>query len=560
MLNKRSDKVELLRIAEAVALEKSINKEIILSTMESAIQKAAKTRFGFENDIRAKIDRESGDISLHKVLKIVENPENPNTEISLKEANKIDLGSENINVYKVEIIEEDKSEEASEEKLEKSPENNENNNLKISKRKKDENIILGDQIFEVLPPVDFGRIAAQTARQVITQSVRAAERERQYNDFIDKKGEILSGIVKRLEYGNVIVDLNRSEAIIRKEELIPREILKNGDRIKAYCYDVVRENKGQQIHLSRAHPKFMEKLFFQEVPEIYDGIIEIKHSARDPGSRAKICVSSKDSSIDPVGACVGMRGSRVQSVVNELHGEKIDIVHWSEDTAALIVSALAPAEIQKVIIDDQNKKVEVILTEENLSKAIGRRGQNVRLASKLIDYEIDILTEKEESEKKQSDFKEKTEVFTKNLEVDETLGQLLVAEGYSSIEEINQAPIEEISKIEAIDEATAKELKERADDYLKKEKEIIEKKLNELGIEDSLINLNGLTPGMLVTLGEKKVKTLVEFAELSTDELIGSYDEKKGKRFKIEGYLEEFALTRVEADNLILSARNIAFK
>ena len=560
MLNKRSDKVELLRIAEAVALEKSINKEIILSTMESAIQKAAKTRFGFENDIRAKIDRESGDISLHKVLKIVETPENPNTEISLKEANKIDLGSENINVYKVELIEEDKSEETSEEKLEKSLENNENNNLKISKRKKDENISLGDQIFEVLPPVDFGRIAAQTARQVITQSVRAAERERQYNDFIDKKGEILSGIVKRLEYGNVIVDLNRSEAIIRKEELIPREILKNGDRIKAYCYDVVRENKGQQIHLSRAHPKFMEKLFFQEVPEIYDGIIEIKHSARDPGSRAKICVSSKDSSIDPVGACVGMRGSRVQSVVNELHGEKIDIVHWSEDTAALIVSALAPAEIQKVIIDDQNKKVEVILTEENLSKAIGRRGQNVRLASKLIDYEIDILTEKEESEKKQSDFKEKTEVFTKNLEVDETLGQLLVAEGYSSIDEINQAPIEEISKIEAIDEATAKELKERADDYLKKEKEIIEKKLNELGIEESLINLNGLTPGMLVTLGEKKVKTLVEFAELSTDELIGSYDEKKGKRFKIEGYLEEFALTRVEADNLILSARNIAFK
>ena len=560
MLNKRSDKVELLRIAEAVALEKSINKEIILSTMESAIQKAAKTRFGFENDIRATIDRESGDISLHKVLKIVENPENPNTEISLKEANKIDLASENIDVYKAEIIEEDKIEEAAKEKLEKSLEDNENNNSKISKKDKDEDISLGDQIFEILPPVDFGRIAAQTARQVITQSVRAAERERQYNDFIDKKGEILSGIVKRLEYGNVIVDLNRSEAIIRKEEQIPREILKNGDRIKAYCYDVVRENKGQQIHLSRAHPKFMEKLFFQEVPEIYDGIIEIKHSARDPGSRAKICVSSKDSSIDPVGACVGMRGSRVQSVVNELHGEKIDIVHWSDDTAALIVSALAPAEIQKVIIDDQNKKVEVILTEENLSKAIGRRGQNVRLASKLIDYEIDILTEKEESEKKQSDFKEKTEVFTKNLEVDETLGQLLVAEGYSSVDEINQAPIEEISKIEAIDEDTAKELKERADEYLKKEKEIIAKKLNELGLEESLINLNGLTPGMLVTLGEKKIKTLVEFAELATDELIGSYDEKKGKRFKIEGYLEEFALTRAEADNLILSARDIAFK
>jgi len=515
MLNQRSDKVELLRIAEAVAMEKSIDKEVILSTMESAIQKAAKTRFGFENDIRAIINRENGDITLHKVLKIVETPENLNTEISLKDA--------------------------------------------IKQESKD-NLNVGDEIFELLPPVDFGRIAAQTARQVITQSVRAAERERQYNDFIEKKGEILSGIVKRLEYGNIIVDLNRAEAIIRKEELIPREILKIGDRIKAYCNDVIRENKGQQIFLSRAHPKFMEKLFFQEVPEIYDGIIEIKNSARDPGSRAKICVYSKDSSIDPVGACVGMRGSRVQSVVNELHGEKIDIVHWSEDQAALVVSALAPAEIQKVIIDDQSRRIEVILTEENLSKAIGRRGQNVRLASKLLDYEIDILTEKEESEKKQLEFKEKTEIFVKNLEVDETLGQLLVAEGFSSIEEINQSSIEEITKIEAIDESTAKELKERAEEYLKKEKETIEKKLNELGLEDKLINFKGLTPGMLVTLGEKKIKTLNDFAELSTDEVIGGFDEKKGKRFKIEGYLEEFALTRNEADNLILSAREIAFK
>ena len=515
MLNQRSDKVELLRIAEAVANEKSIDKEIILSTMESAIQKAAKTRFGFENDIRAIINRENGDITLQKALKIVENPENFNTEISLKDA--------------------------------------------IKKENK-EDLNIGDEIFEILPPVDFGRIAAQTARQVITQSVRAAERERQYNDFIDKKGEILSGVVKRLEYGNIIVDLNRAEAIIRKEEQIPREILKTGDRIKAFCYDVIRENKGQQIFLSRAHPKFMERLFFQEVPEIYDGIIEIKNSARDPGSRAKICVNSKDSSIDPVGACVGMRGSRVQSVVNELHGEKIDIVHWSEDPATLVVSALAPAEIQKVIIDDQNRRIEVILAEENLSKAIGRRGQNVRLASKLMDYEIDILTEKEESEKKQIEFKEKTEVFVKNLEVDETLGQLLVAEGFSSIEEINQSSIEEISKIEAIDENTAKELKERADEYLKKEKEIIAKKLNELGLEEQLINFKGLTPGMLVTLGEKKIKTLKDFAELSTDEVVGSFDEKNGKRFKIEGFLEEFALTRNEAESLITNARNIIFK
>jgi N utilization substance protein A len=390
--------------------------------------------------------------------------------------------------------------------------------------------------------------------------VRSAERERQYNDFIGKKDEILSGMVKRLEYGNVIVDLNRAESIIKKEELIPREVLKTGDRIKAYCYDVIRENKGQQIFLSRASPKFMEKLFFQEVPEIYDGIIEIKSSARDPGSRAKICVRSKDSSIDPVGACVGMRGSRVQSVVNELSGEKIDIVHWSEDVASLVVSALAPAEIQKVIIDDQNRKIEVILTEENLSKAIGRRGQNVRLASKLIDFEIDILTEKEESDKRQLEFKEKTEIFVKSLEVDETLGQLLVAEGYSSVKEISQASLDDIIKIEGVDKNTANELKERAAEYLVKEKENIEKKLKDLGVNDDLINHKGLTPGMLLTLGEKKIKTLKDFADLSTDELIGGYDEKKGIRYKIEGYLEEFALTNNEADNLIINARNIVFK
>jgi N utilization substance protein A len=515
MLNQRSDKVELLRIAESVAIEKSIDKEIILTSMESAIQKAAKTRFGSENNIRVIIDRESGNITLHKVLQVVLKPENFDTEISLEQA---------------------------------------------IKQEKNEEVKIGDEIYEELPPVDFGRIAAQTARQVITQSVRAAERERQYNDFIEKKGDILNGVVKRLEYSNVIVDLNRAEAIIKKEDLIPREIIKTGDRIKAYCYDVIRENKGQQIFLSRAHPKFMEMLFSQEVPEIYDNIIEIKSSARDPGSRAKICVQSNDSTIDPVGACVGMRGSRVQSVVNELQGEKIDIVHWSEDPAALVVSALAPAEIQKVIIDDEVRRIEVILTEENLSKAIGRRGQNVRLASKLIDYEIDILTEKEETEKRQTEFKEKTEIFVNNLEVDETLGQLLVAEGFSSIEEIRQANIEDINKIEAIDENTAKELKERADECLKKEKEDIGKKLKELGVEDTFINLKGITPGMLLTLGEKKIKTLKDFAELSTDELIGGFDEIKGKRFKMDGYLEEFALSKNEADDLIMNARNIVFK
>ena len=514
MLNRRSDKMEILRIADSVATEKSIDKEIILQSMETGIQKAAKTRYGSDTEIKVIIDRNTGDISLNRVLKVVEDPKDLNTEISVKNAAKIEN----------------------------------NNDLKV-----------GDEILEKLPNIDFGRIAAQTAKQVITQQVRDAERSRQYDDFKDKKGEILSGIVKRLEFGNVILDLSRAEGIIRKEELIPRENIKAGDRIKAYCYDVRRENRGPQIFLSRAHEQFMAKLFFQEVPEIYDGVIEIKAAARDAGSRAKICVYSKDSSLDPVGACVGMRGSRVQAVVNELQGEKIDIVHWSEDLAALTVNALAPAEIQKVIIDSDARRLEVILTEENLSKAIGRRGQNVRLASKLIDYEIDILTDKEESEKRQTEFKDKTDNFVKNLELDETLGQLLVAEGFSNIEDIDQSSEEDISKIDGINETTAKELKERAKEYLIKEAQEISNKLVELGIDEKLINLKGLTPGMLVTLGEKKILKLKDFAELASDELIGAYDEIKGEKIKIKGYLEDFALSKKEADELIMSARKIIF-
>ena len=515
MLNQRSDKLELLRIAEAVANEKSIDKEVIIDSMEQAIQKAAKTRFGSENDIRAKINRENGDISLHKVLTIVEVPENFDTEISLNDA--------------------------------------------IKKEKK-EDFKVGDEIFQQLPPVDFGRIAAQTARQVITQSVRAAERERQYNDFIEKKGEILSGIVKRLEYGNVIVDLNRSEAIIRKDELIPREILKTGDRIKAYCSDVIRENKGQQIFLSRANPKFMEKLFFQEVPEIYDGIIEIKSSARDPGSRAKISVKAIDTSLDPVGACVGMRGSRVQAVVNELQGEKIDIVNWSEDPAIVVSNALSPAEIQRVNVDSDLKKLDVILSEENLSKAIGRRGQNVRLATKLLNYEINIMTDQEDSERRQVEFKEKTENFVKNLELDETLGQLLVAEGFSTIDDIKESSVEGLTKIEGIEEETAKALIERAKEFYQKDQEEISNKIKELGLENELINHKGLTPGMLVTLGEQKILKLSDFADLASDELTGGYDIVKGERIKIKGYLEDFALSKNEADELIMSARNKIYK
>ena len=516
MLNRGLDKLELLRIVDAVANEKSIDKDLVIESMESAIEKAALTKYGNDNIIKVTINRETGEISIQKVLEIVENPENPNKEISLDNAQSI---------------------------------KNSNNELKI-----------GDKIFEDLPQIDFGRIAAQSAKQVISQRVREAEKNRQYKDFIDKQGQILSGIIKRLEYGNVIIDLGKAEGVIKKDELIPREILKNGDRVKAYCYEVKKELKGHQIFLSRAHPQFLAKLFFQEVPEIYEGIIEIKSVARDPGSRAKICVFSTDSSIDPVGACVGMRGSRVQTIVNELHGEKIDIIKWTEDLPTLISESLSPAEIQKVLIDQDNKRIDVILTEENLSKAIGRRGQNVRLASKLTNYEIDILTEKEDSERRQAEFKEKTETLIKNLEVDETLAQLLVSEGFQNIEEISQSKSEDISKIEAIDEGTAEELINRSKENLLKEKEEVSKKLKELGVEEALINLKGITQGMLVLLGQRNIKKLSDFADLSSDELIGGFDEIKGKKIRVEGYLEEFSLSRKEADQLIMAAREIAFK
>ena len=414
MLNRGLDKLELLRIVEAVANEKSIDKELVIGSMESAIQKAALTKFGNDNNIEVKIDRENGDIKIQKVLEVVETVEDPAREITISDIKKTNKNYQNIKV--------------------------------------------GEKVYEELPQIDFGRIAAQSAKQVISIRVREAEKNRQYEDFIDKQGQILSGIIKRLEYGNVIVDLGKAEGVIKKDELIPREILKTGDRVKAYCYEVKKEIKGHQIFLSRAHPQFLARLFFQEVPEIYEGTIEIKSVARDPGSRAKICVHSQDSSIDPVGACVGMRGSRVQTIVNELHGEKIDIIKWTEDLPTLISESLSPAEIQKVLIDQDNKRIDIILSEENLSKAIGRRGQNVRLASKLTNFEIDILTDKEDSERRQAEFKDRTETLIKNLEVDETLGQLLVSEGFTSIEEIANSSSENISKIDAIDHETAERI------------------------------------------------------------------------------------------------------
>ena len=516
MLNRRADKLELLRIAEAVALEKSIDKELIIDSMENGIAKAAKSKFGSENEILVQIDRDSGDIGIFRKLKIVDNPMNLNLEIGLQQAIAIDAENKNKGI--------------------------------------------GDEILQPLPSFDFGRIAAQTAKQVITYSVREAERQRQYDDFKDKIDTILSGIVKRLEFGNVIVDLGGTEAIIQKNEMIPRENIKAGDRVKAYCLDVRREPRGQQIFLSRANNKFMEKLFIQEVPEIYDGLIEIKSSSRDPGSRAKICVKAVDTSLDPVGACVGMRGSRVQAVVNELQGEKIDIVNWSEDPAIVVANALSPAEVQRVNVDSEQKKLDVILTEDNLSKAIGRRGQNVRLATKLINYEINIMTDQEDSEKRQMEFKEKTDNLIKNLELDETLGQLLVAEGFASIEEIKEANIDDLSKIEGIENETASELIERAKEYHLKDQEEISKRIKDLGLSNDLIDHNGLTPGMLLTLGQQKILTLNDFADLASDELTGSFDIVKGERVKIKGYLEDFALSKIEADELIMSARDKIYK
>ncbi|MBH00533.1 MAG: transcription termination/antitermination protein NusA [Candidatus Pelagibacter sp.] len=516
MLNKRADKLELIRIAEAVASEKSIDKELIIDSMENGIAKAAKSKFGSENDILVQINRDNGEIGIFRKLTIVENPMNLNLEIGLEKA------------------------------------------ISLDDKNKDKSV--GDEILQPLPSFDFGRIAAQTAKQVITHSVREAERQRQFDDFKDKKDTILSGIVKRLEFGNVIVDLGGTEAIIQKNEMIPRENIKAGDRVKAYCLDVRREPRGQQIFLSRANSKFMEKLFIQEVPEIYDGLIEIKSSSRDPGSRAKICVKAVDTSLDPVGACVGMRGSRVQAVVNELQGEKIDIVNWSEDPAIVVSNALSPAEVQRVNVDSINKKLDVILSEENLSKAIGRRGQNVRLATKLLNYEINIMTDQEDSERRQLEFKEKTDNLIKSLELDETLGQLLVAEGFSTVEEIKDTSIDELSKIEGIENDTAGELIDRAKEFHLKDQEEISKRIKDLGIENELISHQGLTPGMLLTLGEQKILTLNDFADLASDELTGSFDVIKGEKIKIKGYLEDFALSKNEADNLIMSAREKIYK
>jgi N utilization substance protein A len=464
---------ELLLVADAVAREKSIDREEVLEAMEQAIQKAGRAKYGHEKDIRATIDRKTGDVRLSRWTEAVETVENEETQIPVHIARKFQ------------------------------PE-----------------IKLGEHLIDPLPPIDFGRIAAQTAKQVIVQRVREYERKRQYDEYKDRVGEIINGVVKRTEYGNLMVELGKAEALLRRDELIPRESFRNGDRVRAYIYDVREEPRGPQIFLSRTHPGFLAKLFAQEVPEIYDGIIEIKAVARDPGSRAKMAVISRDSSIDPVGACVGMRGSRVQAVVQELQGEKIDIIPWSAQAATFVVNALAPAEVTKVVMDEEAGRVEVVVPEEQLSLAIGRRGQNVRLASQLTRWDIDILTEAEESERRQEEFRRRSALFVDALDVDDVIAGLLVTEDFSTVEELAFTPEEELADIEGFDENIAAELIRRAEAFItRRDSELSEKRV-ELGVSDEIAAIEVLTPAMLVALGEKDVKTLDDLADLASDELI----------------------------------------
>ena len=503
-----ANRLELLQIADAVAREKSIDREVVITAMEDAIQKAAKSRYGSENEIKAEVDPKTGEISLARLLEVVEDVTLEATQIALAEA-----------------------------------------------RRKNPAAQVGDFIAEPLPPLDFGRVAAQNAKQVIVQKVREAERERQYDEYKDRVGEIVNGIVKRVEYGNVIVDLGRAEAVVRRDETLPRENFRYGDRIRAYVYDVRREQRGPQIFLSRTHPEFMAKLFAQEVPEVYEGIVTIQSVARDPGSRAKIAVVSRDSSIDPVGACVGMRGSRVQAVVNELQGEKIDIIQWSPDAATFIVNALAPAEVVKVVLDEDAERIEVVVPDEQLSLAIGRKGQNVRLASQLTGWDIDIMTEASESERRQAEFAERSARFMEALDVDEVIAQLLASEGFSSVEEVAFVDTDEISSIEGFDAETASEIQARAREHLEKLEAELDAKRKELGVADDLLELEGLSTAMLVALGENDVKTVEDLADCATDDLAGWTERQDKETTRHAGFLDGFGMTRAQCEDLILAAR-----
>ena len=505
-----ANQLELLQTAEAVAREKMIDPDLVIQAMEDSLARAAKSRYGAEMDIRVNIDRKTGRATFARVRTVVEDDavENHHAQLTVKQAR---------------------------------------DHLKDP--------VVGDEIIDEVPPVDLGRIAAQSAKQVILQKVREAERDRQYEEFKDRKGTIINGQVKREEYGNIIVDIGRGEAILRRNEKIGRESYRPNDRIRCYIKDVRREARGPQVFLSRTDPQFMAELFKMEVPEIYDGIIEIKAVARDPGSRAKIAVISYDNSIDPVGACVGMRGSRVQAVVNELQGEKIDIIPWNADQATFLVNALQPAEVSKVVIDDDAGKIEVVVPDEQLSLAIGRRGQNVRLASQLTGLDIDIVTETDESARRQAEFTLRTKLFMDSLDIDEMMAQLLVAEGFTNLEEVAYVDLDELTSIDGFDEGTAGELQARARDYLEAANVKAMEAARALGVEDSLVEFEGLTPQMLEALAKDGIKTLEDFATCADWELAGGWTTEKGQRKKDEGVLEKFDVSLEEAQMLVMTAR-----
>lgn len=511
-------RTELLQVADAVAREKSIERDEVLEAMEQAISKAGRAKYGHEHDIRAEIDRKSGEVRLRRYREVTDEVENEFTQILTKDA-----------------------------------------------QARQDGVGPGDFIIEELPPIDLGRIAAQTAKQVIVQKVREAERKRQYDEYQDRVGEVVNGIVKRNEFGNVTIDLGRAEALMRRDETLPRESFRTGDRVRGYIYDVREEQRGPQIFVSRSHPQFMAKLFAQEVPEIYDGIIELKAVARDPGSRAKIAVISYDSSIDPVGACVGMRGSRVQAVVSELQGEKIDIIPWSEDTATFVVNALAPAEVSKVVLDEDQGRIEVVVPDDQLSLAIGRRGQNVRLASILTGWDIDIMTEETESRRRQDEFRARSQMFIDALDVDDVIAHLLVAEGFTALEQVAFVPVEELAQIEGFDEEVAEELRARARSYLEEMDRINEERRRELGVTDELTELEGLSPSLLVTLGELGVLTLDDLADLSADELRFASSSLRGETTlegmaglsekEVEEVLAGSPMSQDQANGIIMAAR-----
>ena len=505
-----ANQLELLQTAEAVAREKMIDPALVIEAMEESLARAAKSRYGSEMDIRVAIDRKTGRAKFTRVRTVVEEAELENYQAEMT----VEQGKQYL-----------------------------------------ENPSVGDQFIEEIPPVDMGRIAAQSAKQVILQKVREAERDRQFEEFQDRAGTIINGQVKREEYGNVIVDVGRGEAVLRRNEKIGRESYRPNDRIRCYIKEVRRESRGPQIFLSRTDPQFMAELFKMEVPEIYEGIIEIKAVARDPGSRAKIAVLSNDGSIDPVGACVGMRGSRVQAVVNELQGEKIDIIPWNEDQPTFLVNALQPAEVSKVVLDEEAERIEVVVPEEQLSLAIGRRGQNVRLASQLTNLDIDIMTEAEESARRQKEFEERTQLFMETLDLDEFFAQLLVSEGFTSLEEVAYVEVDELLVIDGVDEDTAKELQVRAQEYLEEAARKALERARELGVEDSLVSFEGLTPKMIEALAEDGIKTLEDFATCADWELAGGWTTVDGERVKDDGLLESFDVSLEEAQDLVMTAR-----